>query len=311
MMEGKNIVVTGGLGFIGSHIVDELVKNNNVRVIDNLSSGKITNLNEPDSNNLELIKEDLNDVDLDEILNGADYVFHLAALASVPESVEKPLFSNAVNLDGTLKLLVACKNNNVKKVVFSSSAAVYGQNPNMPLKESEPYMPTSPYAVQKASSELYLKAFHESYGLNAVSLRYFNVFGPKQNINSSYAAVIPNFISALLTGKQPIIYGDGQQTRDFIYVKDIVKANILACESNYNGVVNIASGKGLSVNQLYSIIKEVLGSDVDPVYEEERIGDIKHSIADISNQSSINFRADSSLFKSQLEETVEWFKFNL
>lgn len=258
-----------------------------------------------------MIKEDLNDVDLDEILNGADYVFHLAALASVPESVEKPLFSNAVNLDGTLKLLVACKNNNVKKVVFSSSAAVYGQNPNMPLKESEPYMPTSPYAVQKASSELYLKAFHESYGLNAVSLRYFNVFGPKQNINSSYAAVIPNFISALLTGKQPIIYGDGQQTRDFIYVKDIVKANILACESNYNGVVNIASGKGLSVNQLYSIIKEVLGSDVDPVYEEERIGDIKHSIADISNQSSINFRADSSLFKSQLEETVEWFKFNL
>lgn len=311
MMEGKNIVVTGGLGFIGSHIVDELVKNNNVRVIDNLSSGKITNLNEPDSDNLELIKEDLNDVDLDEILNGADYVFHLAALASVPESVEKPLFSNAVNLDGTLKLLVACKNNNVKKVVFSSSAAVYGQNPNMPLKESEPYMPTSPYAVQKASSELYLKAFHESYGLNAVSLRYFNVFGPKQNINSSYAAVIPNFISALLTGKRPIIYGDGQQTRDFIYVKDIVKANILACESNYNGVVNIASGKGLSVNQLYSIIKEVLGSDVDPVYEEERIGDIKHSIADISNQSSINFRADSSLFKSQLEETVEWFKFNL
>lgn len=310
-MEGKNIVVTGGLGFIGSHIVDELVKNNNVRVIDNLSSGKITNLNEPDSDNLELIKEDLNDVDLDEILNGADYVFHLAALASVPESVEKPLFSNAVNLDGTLKLLVACKNNNVKKVVFSSSAAVYGQNPNMPLKESEPYMPTSPYAVQKASSELYLKAFHESYGLNAVSLRYFNVFGPKQNINSSYAAVIPNFISALLTGKRPIIYGDGQQTRDFIYVKDIVKANILACESNYNGVVNIASGKGLSVNQLYSIIKEVLGSDVDPVYEEERIGDIKHSIADISNQSSINFRADSSLFKSQLEETVEWFKFNL
>lgn len=310
-MEGKNIVVTGGLGFIGSHIVDELMISNKVTIIDNLSSGKIENLKNPDNKNITLIQGDLNNLDLDEILKDKDYVFHLAALASVPESVEKPVLSNSNNLDATLKLLTACKNNDIKKVVFSSSAAIYGENPNIPLRETEPYMPASPYAVQKASSELYLKAFHESYGLNSVSLRYFNVFGPKQNLNSSYAAVIPNFISALLAGNQPIIYGDGEQTRDFIYVKDIVRANILSCESDYNGVVNIASGKGLSVNELYSIIKEVLGSDIEPKYEEERLGDIKHSIADISNQSNINFKIDSSKFKDQLKETINWFKDNL
>ncbi|OWT32648.1 GDP-mannose 4,6-dehydratase [Methanobrevibacter sp. 87.7] len=310
-MEGKNIVVTGGLGFIGSHIVDELMASNNVTIIDNLSSGKVENLENPDNDNITLIQGDLNELDLDEILKGKDYVFHLAALASVPESVEKPLYSNYNNLDATLKLLNACKNNNIKKIIFSSSAAIYGENPNIPLKESEPYMPSSPYAVQKAASELYLKSFHESYGLNSVTLRYFNVFGPKQNLNSSYAAVIPNFISALLTGKQPVIYGDGEQTRDFIYVKDIVRANILACESDYNGIVNIASGKGLSVNELYPIIKEVLSSDVEPKYLEERLGDIKHSVADISNQSNINFKVDSSKFKDQLKETIRWFRDNL
>lgn len=309
-MEGKDIVVTGGLGFIGSHIVDELVENNRVTVIDNFSSGKIDNLKYPNHENLKIIKGDLNDLDLDKILKGTDYVFHLAALASVPESVEKPLFSNENNLDGSLKLFVAAKNNNVKKVVFSSSAAIYGENPNIPLKETEPYMPESPYAVQKAGSELYLKAFNESYGLNYVSLRYFNVFGPKQNIHSSYAAVIPNFIYGLLNGRQPTIFGDGEQTRDFIYVKDIVRANILACESDYNGIVNIASGNGLSINQLYDIITEVLGSDIKPIYEDERIGDIKHSIADISNQKNIGFTVDSNNFKNQLKETIKWFMDN-
>ncbi len=309
-MEGKTIVVTGGLGFIGSHIVDELVDNNTIIVIDNLSSGKIENLAYPNHENLTLIKGDLNELYLDDILKGVDYVFHLAALASVPESVEKPLFSNSNNLDTTLKLLVACKDNDVKKIVFSSSAAIYGDNPNIPLKESEPYIPLSPYACQKASCELYIKTFTESYGLNGVALRYFNVFGPKQNIHSSYAAVIPNFINTLLNDKQPVIYGDGNQTRDFIYVEDIVRANILACESNYNGVVNIASGNGLSVNELYNIICDVLDTDIKPKYLDARIGDIKHSIADVSNQKNIDFKVDSKQFKNQLKKTIQWFRDN-
>ncbi|WP_295721830.1 NAD-dependent epimerase/dehydratase family protein [uncultured Methanobrevibacter sp.] len=309
-MEGKTIVVTGGLGFIGSHIVDELVDNNTIIVIDNLSSGKLENLANPNHENLTIIKGNLNDLDLDDILKGVDYVFHLAALASVPESVEKPLFSNSNNLDTTLKLLVACKDNDVKKIVFSSSAAIYGDNPNIPLKENEPYIPLSPYACQKASCELYIKTFTESYGLNGVTLRYFNVFGPKQNIHSSYAAVIPNFINALLNDKQPVIYGDGNQTRDFIYVEDIVRANILACESDYNGVVNIASGKGLSVNELYNVICDVLDTDIKPKYLDARIGDIKHSIADVSNQKNINFTVDSKQFRNQLKKTIQWFRDN-
>ena len=178
----------------------------------------------------------------------------------------------------------------------------------MPLKESELPMPTSPYAASKASCELYLQSFYDSYGLNYTALRYFNVFGPKQDKNSQYAAVIPNFISALLEGRQPVIYGDGEQTRDFIFVKDIVQANIKACESDYNGIVNVASGKKLSVNRLYEIIKETLGSDVEAEYLPERAGDIKHSLADVSNLEKINFKSDSDNFEEQLKETINWFK---
>ena len=181
----------------------------------------------------------------------------------------------------------------------------------MPLKETEPPMPTSPYAASKASCELYLKSFYESYGLNYTALRYFNVFGPKQDKNSQYAAVIPNFISALLEKKQPEIYGDGEQTRDFVYVGDIVKANINACEANYNGIVNIASGEKLTINRLYEIVKETLGSDLEPKYLPERPGDIKHSLADVSNMEKINLKIDSGNFESQLIETVNWFKTRL
>ena len=309
-MEGKDVVVTGGLGFIGSHIVDELVKANNVTIIDNFSSGKLNNLDNPEHENLEIIEADLNDVDLNEIFNGKDYVFHLAALASVPGSVADPLEYNKTNVDATVKLLIAAKNQNIKKVVFSSSSAIYGENPKIPLKESEPYMPLSPYASQKASCELYLKSFYESYGLNYIALRYFNVFGPRQDINSQYAAVIPKFIHSLINGEQAIIYGDGEQSRDFIFVKNIVKANIKAAESDYNGVVNIASGEAITINQLYYIIKDVLGSDFEPKYLDERSGDIKHSAANIENLKNINLEINNSNFKKQLEDTVEWFKNN-
>ena len=310
-MKNNTILVTGGLGFIGSHIVDELIDDNKIIIIDNESTGNIKNLENPEHENLKLIKGDLNEVDLDEILAGVDYIFHLAAMASVPLSVENPILCNEINVGSTVKLLKAAVNNNVKKIVFSSSSAVYGQNRNMPLKETEPFMPTSPYAASKASGEVYLKSFYESYGLDYVALRYFNVFGPKQDKNSQYAAVIPNFISAILENTQAEIYGDGMQTRDFVFVKDVVKANINACKSDYNGVVNVASGEKITINRLYDVVKNTLNTNLEPKYLPERPGDIKHSLADTSNLEKINCRIDSRNFEKQLEETINWFKTQL
>ena len=310
-MNNRNILITGGLGFIGSHIADELIPNNTVTILDNKSTGKIENLKEPNHKNLTIIEEDINDADLNTILKDIDYIFHLAAMASVPLSVDDPIGCTKNNVNATIKLINAAKDEGVKKIVFSSSSAVYGENRNMPLKETEPMMPTSPYAASKASCEVYINSFTESYGLNATSLRYFNVFGPKQDKNSQYAAVIPNFISAILENEQPVIYGDGEQTRDFVYVKDIVKANIAAAESGYNGVVNVASGKKITINKLYEIVKETLKTDIEPKYLPERQGDIKHSLADTSRMKNINFKVDSSDFEKQLAETVNWFKTQL
>ena len=307
-MKNKNILVTGGLGFIGSHIADTLITDNNVTIVDNLSTGKLTNLKTLESDNLEIIKEDICTVNMDDLTSNIDYIFHLAAMASVPLSIENPIKCNEINVSGTVNLLKSAVENNVKKIVFSSSSAVYGENKNMPLKETEPLMPMSPYAASKASCELYLQAFHESYDLNYTILRYFNVFGSKQDKNSQYAAVIPNFISAILEKKQAVIYGDGEQTRDFVHVSDIVKANIAACKSDYNGVVNVASGEKITINQLYEIIKNSLNSDLEPIYLPERSGDIKHSLADVSNMKNIDLKIDSTNFESQLLETIEWFK---
>ena len=310
-MKNKNIVVTGGLGFIGSHIVEELIDKNKITIIDDKSTGKLENLANPNHENLNIIVEDLSKIGLTELkscLNDVDYVFHLAALASVPTSVEDPIKSDKNNVRATVKLLTAAKDENISKFIFSSSSAVYGENLNMPLKESEALMPSSPYAASKASCEVYCHSFFESYGLSNVSLRYFNVFGPRQDVNSQYAAVIPNFVHSLINNKQAIIYGDGEQSRDFVYVKDIVKANIAAAESNYNGVVNIASGKAITINQLYKIIKDTIGSNLDPIYKEERPGDIKHSLANVENMKKIEFDIDSSNFTNNLEKTVNWFK---
>lgn len=307
-MKNKNILITGGAGFIGSHIADELMDNNHITIIDNLSTGNVKNLKNPEHENLNFIKADICNTNLDDITSGIDYIFHLAAMASVPLSVEKPEECTAVNVDATVKLLKSAADNDVEKIIFSSSSAVYGENRNMPLKETEPLMPTSPYAASKASCEVYLKSFYESYGLSYTALRYFNVFGPKQDKNSQYAAVIPNFISSLLEGKPAEIYGDGEQTRDFVYVGDIVRANIAAAKSDYNGVVNIASGEKLTINRLYEIVRDTLGSDLEPKYLPERPGDIKHSLADVSNMEKIDLKIDSTDFEAQLQETVNWFK---
>ena len=307
-MDNKNILITGGLGFIGSHIANKLLENNEVVILDNLSTGNINNLDNPNHENLKIIKQDIRNTNLDELTSDIDYIFHLAAMASVPLSIDKPVECNDINLNATVKLLKSSVDNGVEKIVFSSSSSVYGQNKNMPLKESEQPQPMSPYAASKASCELYLQSFYDSHGLNYTSLRYFNVFGPGQDKNSQYAAVIPNFISALLEGNQPEIYGDGEQTRDFVYVKDIVRANINAAESNFNGIVNIASGEKLSINQLYEIVKNTLESDLEPLYLPERQGDIKHSLADITQMKKINLKIDTTDFEKQLTETIEWFK---
>ncbi|MDR1819334.1 MAG: NAD-dependent epimerase/dehydratase family protein [Methanobrevibacter sp.] len=306
-MENKKILVTGGLGFIGSHIVEKTVENNEIIVIDNESSGKITNIENPKHSNLNIIINDLNTIDLNGILEDVDYVFHYAAMASVPLSVESPVLANKNNVDGTVKLLEAAKDENVKKIVFASSSAVYGNNPNIPLKESEILTPTSPYAASKASCELYLQSFYESYGLESVAFRFFNVFGPRQDPNSHYAAVIPKFIDAIINNRQAIIFGDGEQSRDFIFVKDLVEANILAAESKFNGILNLGSGYSVTINQLYNIINNILQSNLKPQYADERLGDIKHSQANVDNLSKIHFKVDPNLFKSQLKTTVEWF----
>ena len=262
-MENKNIIVTGGLGFIGSHIVDELVENNKVTIIDNLSTGKMENLKKPEHPNLTLIKGDLNDLELKPILEGNEYIFHLAAAASVPMSVENPMNTHINNVDATAKLLIAAKDAGIKKIVFSSSSAVYGENPNMPLKETEPYMPTSPYAASKAIGELYLKSFTESYGLNSTSLRYFNVFGRKQDPNGAYAAVIPKFVMQLMQHESPVINGDGNYSRDFTYIDNVIQMNELAMTTTQpeaiNTVFNTAFGDRNTLNDLVGYLKAYLG----------------------------------------------------
>ncbi len=305
-MKDKKIVVTGGLGFIGSHLVESLIKDNEVTIIDDQSSGKLENIKSLNKQNIELIKGSINDLNLKKIFEDKDYVFHHAALISVPESVLDPLKFNEINVKGTLQVLMAAKDNNIKKLVFASSAAVYGDNKTLPLSEEAPINPLSPYAVNKVTGELYSQVFTEAYGLPTVSLRYFNVFGPRQDPNSSYAAVIPNFIEAVLNNRRPVIYGNGEQSRDFIYVKHIAEANIKACESHITGVFNVAMGKSTTINQLVEIINEAIGKNITPVYADPRPGDVKHSLADISEASLFGFHPHSD-FKSELRETIKWF----
>ena len=297
-MKHKNILITGGLGFIGSHIADKLIADNNIIIIDNQSTGHLKNLKNPNHENLKIINQDICNTNFDDLTSNIDYIFHLAAMANVPLSIKYPIKCSEINLNSTIKLLKSAADNDVKKVIFSSSSSVYGTNKNMPLKETEYLRPISPYAASKASCELYLKSFYESYDLNYTSLRYFNVFGPRQSLNSEYASAIPNFINAILTNTQPVIYGDGEQTRDFIYIDSVVEANIAASKSDYNGIVNVASGVNISINELYELIRQLLKSDLKPKYLPKRPGDIKHSHADITNISKINMEIKQNNFKT-------------
>ena len=302
-MRNKLVVVTGGAGFIGSHIAWELVKDNEVIVIDNLYTGREENV----PPGAKLVRADVRDYNaIADLISSADYVFHEAAQVSVVESIRDPVFTEEVNVLGTLNILKALLEGH-GKLVFASSAAVYGDNPNLPLKESERLRPLSPYGVTKATGEEYLRVFHELYGLPVVALRYFNVFGPRQGFNQ-YAGVISIFINRALAGEPLVIFGDGKQTRDFIYVKDVVKANLMVAESKRaNGrVFNVATGRQTSILELATKIIEITGTTSSILFEKPRPGDIRHSLADISEIRKLGFEAEWSL-EEGLKETVEWY----
>lgn len=305
-MKNKKVAVTGGLGFIGSHLVEELCQENEVVIVDNESTGSIQNIKHLEFENISVDLGDITEIDLVNSFEGCDYVFHHAAMASVPASVADPLNCNRMNVTGTLQVLMAARDSGVKKVVFASSAAVYGDSTDFPLSENTPLKFISPYALSKATGEMYCQLFADIYDLPTVSLRYFNVFGARQDPNSQYASVIPNFITSMLDDKPPVIYGDGEQSRDFIYVKHIVDANLKACQSRETGAFNIATGKSTTVNQLVDIINQVLGKDTEPIYEEPRPGDVKHSLAEVYKSKSLGFTPSADFIK-ELGETVQWF----
>jgi UDP-glucose 4-epimerase len=306
-LKDKKVVITGGMGFIGSHLTEKLLEDNEVTVVDNESTGKIQNIERLlNYENLTVIRGSIVDINLMGIFQEKDYVFHLAAIPSVPRSVKDPFSSNEANVTGTLKVLLAARDTGIKKVIFSSSSSVYGDTPTLPKREDMPMNPRSPYAISKATGEMYCRTFEELYRLPTVCLRYFNVFGPRQDPNSQYAAVIPRFIDAIANGKRPIIYGDGQQSRDFTFVKHVIDANVLSCESDKTGVYNIACGRRITINELVDMISDILGKNVKPSYSDPRPGDIKHSLADISKAKDFKYNP-TGIFKKELAIVVESF----
>jgi nucleoside-diphosphate-sugar epimerase len=282
--------VTGGAGFIGGHLVEGLLAAGwSVRVIDDLSTGSERNLARV-MDRIEFTRGDIRDVDtLERIMDGAELVFHHAAMASVPRSVALPVLSNSINVGGTVLVLETARKSGVRRVVYAASSAVYGNSEVLPKVESLPATPMSPYALQKYTGEVYCRLYSEFCGLETVSLRYFNIFGPRQDPNSDYAAVIPSFIAAALEGKPPVIYGDGEQTRDFIYVENAVQANLLAADAERasGSVINIAAGKRTSLNDLWQNIREIVGTDVEPRYTAPRKGDVRDSLADLTLASDL------------------------
>lgn len=310
-IQGRRILVTGGAGFIGSHITHKLVElGARVTVLDNLITGKIENIKDC-LDRINFIQKDLTDDSaLDEALEGIELVSHQAALRSVPKSVERPLDYHNVNVTGTLKLLIKAKERKIERVVFASSSSVYGERFDFPEKESDLPFPVSPYASTKLMGENYGYLFTKLYGLEAVSLRYFNVFGPRQSLENRYAVVIPKFITSLLVDKRPPIFGDGNQERDFTYIKDVVAANISALlKENIGGqIFNIAGGSPKSVNYLFSFLKKLTSKDLEPEYLEPRCGDVRKTHADISKaKKELGWQPHVS-FEQALEETLNWFK---
>jgi nucleoside-diphosphate-sugar epimerase len=301
------VLVTGGAGFIGSHLVERLmIDGDEVRVLDNFSTGRRESLAKLGSE-VELIEGDIQSYErAHNAVRSCEVVFHQAALPSVPRSVQDPLTTNASNVIGTLNVLLAARDSGVRRVVFASSSSVYGANAELPKSEQMRPAPVSPYAVGKLAAEGYCQSFGEVYGLETVALRYFNTFGPRQDPLSQYAAVIPRFVTAFLSGKTPVVYGDGEQSRDFTYVDNVVDANLLA--ANVDGVAghvyNIASGARSSVNDLLERLRHLTGQEVEPRYEPARPGEVRHSEADISAaQAELGYRLSVG-FDEGLERTI-------
>jgi nucleoside-diphosphate-sugar epimerase len=304
-------LVTGGAGFIGSNIVHELLKRGDrVRIIENFSTGKRENLADV-LDRIELLEGDLRNIgDVREAVAGIDYVLHQAALPSVPRSIRDPVASNESNVSGTVNLLTAAKDASVKRLVFASSSSVYGDTPTLPKTEDMPPNPRSPYAVSKSAGEYYCRVFFEIYGLETVILRYFNIFGPRQDPASPYSAVIPLFIAKIAKGEKPVIFGDGTQSRDFTFVENAVRANLLAAGAPDapGKTFNIAGGKRHSLNELVEKLNKIMGTALDPSHAETRRGDVKHSLAEISLAKRHLGYEPLVDFEEGLRKTVAWYR---
>jgi nucleoside-diphosphate-sugar epimerase len=304
------VLVTGGAGFIGSHTVDRLLADgHDVRVLDNFATGLRENLLGVRSD-VELVEGDIQSYErVSNAVRGCEIVIHEAALPSVPRSLQDPLTSNATNVTGTLNVLLASRDAGVGRVVYASSSSIYGANPELPKHEALLPQPISPYAVAKLAGEGFCRSFWEVFGLETVALRYFNVFGPRQDPLSQYAAVIPNFIAALMDGRPPRVFGDGEQSRDFTYVGNVVEGNVFAMDAEGVGgkVFNVAGGQRTSLNTLLRTLERLTGRHVDPSYEDPRPGDVRHSQADISAaQRELGFRPEVSV-EDGLRLTLDWF----
>lgn len=319
-LSGKKILVTGGAGFIGSNLCEALLeRKNNVVCLDNFSTGKIDNISSfLESSNFELIEGDIRNInDCKKAVANVDYVLHHAALGSVSRSVKTPLETNSVNIDGFLNMLNVSREFKVKRFVYASSSSVYGDSVNLPKIEEEIGSPLSPYAVTKRTNEMYARVFSEVYGMEIIGLRYFNVFGKKQSPQGEYAAVIPKFVSLLMNGESPVINGNGDFSRDFTYIENVIQANILSLSlldlSSNSHVFNIACGEKNTLNELFDLIKQNLSkfnkkiNEIDVTYGSKRQGDIPHSLADISKaKKKLNYKPKYSL-SDGLKDAIDWY----
>jgi UDP-glucose 4-epimerase len=306
-------LITGIGGFIGSSIARELLRRGErVRGVDNFSTGKRENLTEI-LGKIDFREADILDLDaMQQACGGVDYISHQAAIPSVPKSVLDPIGSNRANIDGTVNVLVAARDAKVKRVVYAASSSAYGDTPTLPKKEEMTPDPISPYAVAKLASERYMISFYRCYGLETVSLRYFNIFGPRQDPTSPYSGVLAKFITKMLRGEQPTIYGDGEQSRDFTYVDNAVEANLLACQAPAaqaaGKVFNIATGRRATLNETFKLLQGITSYSGSPIYAPERGGDIKHSLADISKaEAALGYKPKVD-FEEGLRRTVEWYR---